>query len=132
MKVITLFRSNLIRRPSIEILNKTLVSQLKIINNKLILIILFSATAQFYKRIKNLGFHFSCKKKEKSLSKKKNLNNRYFFNTFQNIQCYNDMCSLTLHMMYERMAPEDPMRAPTIVIRLLLSIKPSAHRAQPE
>lgn len=30
------------------------------------------------------------------------------------------------------MAPEEPMRAPTMVSKLLLSRKPSAHRAQPE
>lgn len=40
--------------------------------------------------------------------------------------------SLTTHMMQDRMAPEEPMRAPTMVNRLLLSRKPSAHRAQPE
>ena len=38
----------------------------------------------------------------------------------------------TLHMMYERMAPDEPMSAPTIVIRLLFIMKPSAHSAQPE
>ena len=38
----------------------------------------------------------------------------------------------TLHMMYERIAPDEPIRAPTIVIRLLFNMKPSAHRAQPE
>lgn len=39
---------------------------------------------------------------------------------------------IALHMMYERMAPELPIRAPTIVIKLLLSMKPSAHKAHPE
>lgn len=39
---------------------------------------------------------------------------------------------LTTHMMYERMAPEEPIRAPTIVMRLLSSKKPSAQSAHPE
>mgnify|MGYP007004168680 CR=1 FL=1 len=39
---------------------------------------------------------------------------------------------IATHMMYERMAPEAPMRDPTTVIKLLFSIKPSAHSAQPE
>ena len=30
------------------------------------------------------------------------------------------------------MAPEEPMREPTTVIRLLFSMKPSAHSAHPE
>lgn len=40
--------------------------------------------------------------------------------------------SLTTHMMYDKMAPEEPISAPTMVSRLLLSRKPSAHKAQPE
>lgn len=39
---------------------------------------------------------------------------------------------LTTHMMYDRMAPEEPIKAPTMVMRLLFIIKPSAHRAHPE
>lgn len=35
-------------------------------------------------------------------------------------------------MMYERMAPDEPIRAPTIVMRLLFNMKPSAQSAQPE
>ena len=31
-----------------------------------------------------------------------------------------------------RSAPDDPIRAPTTVIRLLFIMNPSAHRAQPE
>lgn len=34
--------------------------------------------------------------------------------------------------MYVSMAPEDPIKEPTMVNRLLLSMKPSATRAQPE
>ncbi len=34
--------------------------------------------------------------------------------------------------MYERIAPEDPIIAPTIVMRELFNMKPSAHSAQPE
>jgi hypothetical protein len=37
-----------------------------------------------------------------------------------------------LHMMYDKMAPELPIKAPTIVIKLLFNMKPSAQRAQPE
>ena len=39
---------------------------------------------------------------------------------------------MATHMMYERMAPEAPIRDPTTVIRLLFNMKPSAHNAQPE
>lgn len=39
---------------------------------------------------------------------------------------------LTTHIIYDRIAPDDPMRAPTMVSRLLLSRKPSAQSAQPE
>lgn len=39
---------------------------------------------------------------------------------------------MALHIMYDRMAPELPMRAPTMVIKLLFSMKPSAQRAHPE
>lgn len=35
-------------------------------------------------------------------------------------------------MMYDKMAPEDPIKEPTIVNKGLPSIKPSAHKAQPE
>ena len=35
-------------------------------------------------------------------------------------------------MMYESIAPEDPMSAPTTVIKLLFNMKPSAHNAHPE
>ena len=38
----------------------------------------------------------------------------------------------TLHMMSVRMAPEDPISAPTTVSSGLSSMKPSAQRAQPE
>lgn len=38
----------------------------------------------------------------------------------------------TLHIMYDKMAPEEPISEPTIVIKLLFSINPSAQRAQPE
>jgi hypothetical protein len=39
---------------------------------------------------------------------------------------------IALHMMYDKMAPELPIKAPTIVIKLLFNMKPSAQRAQPE
>ena len=39
---------------------------------------------------------------------------------------------MALHMMYERMAPEDPMREPTMVNMGLLNMNPSAQRAHPE
>ena len=35
-------------------------------------------------------------------------------------------------MMYERIAPDDPIIAPTIVMRELFNMNPSAHSAQPE
>lgn len=39
---------------------------------------------------------------------------------------------LTLHMMSVRIAPEDPIRAPTMVSNGLSIMKPSAHSAHPE
>ena len=39
---------------------------------------------------------------------------------------------IATHMMCVRMAPEEPMSAPTVVRTGLLSMKPSAHSAQPE
>jgi hypothetical protein len=39
---------------------------------------------------------------------------------------------IALHMMYDRIAPEEPISAPTMVIKLLFSMNPSAHKAQPE
>lgn len=36
---------------------------------------------------------------------------------------------LALHMMYDRMAPEEPMSAPTVVSRSFCSMKPSAQSA---
>ena len=38
---------------------------------------------------------------------------------------------IALHMMYERMPPEEPMSAPVIVRRSFPSMKPSAQSAQP-
>lgn len=38
----------------------------------------------------------------------------------------------TLHMMSVRIAPDEPMRAPTTVSRGLSSMNPSAHSAHPE
>jgi len=39
---------------------------------------------------------------------------------------------MATHMMYERMEPETPIRAPTVVRRGLSSMKPSATSANPE
>lgn len=39
---------------------------------------------------------------------------------------------MALHIIYERIAPEDPTSAPTMVNNGLLSMNPSAHNAQPE
>ena len=39
---------------------------------------------------------------------------------------------MATHMIYERIEPETPMRAPTVVSRELSSIKPSATSAKPE
>ena len=39
---------------------------------------------------------------------------------------------MATHMIYERMEPETPIRAPTVVRRGLSSMKPSATRAKPE
>ncbi len=39
---------------------------------------------------------------------------------------------IALHMMYDRIAPEDPTRAPVMISRLLLSMKPAAAAAHPE
>ena len=39
---------------------------------------------------------------------------------------------MALHMMYERIAPEDPIKEPTIVNIGLANMKPSAHKAHPE
>ena len=39
---------------------------------------------------------------------------------------------MALHMMYDKIAPDEPTKAPTIVRRGLLSMNPSAQRAQPE
>ncbi len=36
------------------------------------------------------------------------------------------------HMMYDRIAPDDPTKAPTTMSRSLLSMKPVAAAAQPE
>jgi hypothetical protein len=36
------------------------------------------------------------------------------------------------HMMYDRIAPELPTKAPVIIIALLCSVKPIAAAAQPE
>ena len=38
---------------------------------------------------------------------------------------------IALHIIYERMPPEKPTRAPTIVRRSFCSINPSAHNAHP-
>ena len=39
---------------------------------------------------------------------------------------------MPLHMMYDRMAPDDPTRAPVIISRLLDSVKPMPQAAHPE
>lgn len=39
---------------------------------------------------------------------------------------------IALHIMYERMAPEEPINDPTIVSIGLESMNPYAHRAHPE
>eukprot|EP00967_Tisochrysis_lutea_P002427 scaffold3029_cov33-Tisochrysis_lutea.AAC.1 len=39
---------------------------------------------------------------------------------------------IATHIMWVRMAPEEPMSAPTVVSSGLSSMKPSAHSAQPE
>ncbi len=47
------------------------------------------------------------------------------------ITFYNDLF-MALHIMYERIAPEDPIKDPTIVSIGLANINPSAQRAHPE
>jgi len=44
---------------------------------------------------------------------------------------YNDLF-MALHIIYERIAPEDPIKDPTIVSIGLANINPSAQRAHPE
>jgi len=39
---------------------------------------------------------------------------------------------IALHMMYERIAPEEPTSAPVMTIAVLCSVKPMAAAAQPE
>jgi hypothetical protein len=39
---------------------------------------------------------------------------------------------IALHIIYDRMAPEEPIREPTIVSMGLANMKPSAHNAHPE
>ncbi len=39
---------------------------------------------------------------------------------------------IALHMMYERIAPDDPTSAPVMIIAVLCSVKPIAAAAQPE
>ncbi len=39
---------------------------------------------------------------------------------------------IALHMMYERIAPEEPTRAPVTINRSFASMKPAAAAAQPE
>jgi hypothetical protein len=39
---------------------------------------------------------------------------------------------MAIHMIYERIAPDAPISEPTVVSSVLLSMKPSAQRAQPE
>lgn len=39
---------------------------------------------------------------------------------------------IALHIMYDKIAPEEPINDPTIVKRLLFNINPSAHNAHPE
>ena len=39
---------------------------------------------------------------------------------------------MALHIMYDKIAPLLPIKAPTIVIKLLFNMKPSAHNAHPE
>ena len=39
---------------------------------------------------------------------------------------------IALHIMYDRIAPDEPMSEPTIVSIGLASMKPYAHNAQPE
>lgn len=44
---------------------------------------------------------------------------------------FNDLF-IALHIMYERIAPEEPINEPTIVSIGFESMKPYAHKAQPE
>lgn len=39
---------------------------------------------------------------------------------------------IALHIIYDKIAPDDPTNAPTIVNNGLSNIKPSAHNAHPE
>lgn len=39
---------------------------------------------------------------------------------------------IALHIMYDRMAPDEPINEPTIVSMGLASMKPYAHNAHPE
>lgn len=39
---------------------------------------------------------------------------------------------IALHMIYVRIAPEEPMTEPQIVNNELFNMKPSAHKAQPD
>ena len=39
---------------------------------------------------------------------------------------------IALHMMYDRMAPDEPTSAPVMIIAVLPSVKPMAAAAQPE
>jgi hypothetical protein len=39
---------------------------------------------------------------------------------------------IALHMMYERIAPDEPTSAPVMIIAVLWSVKPIAAAAQPE
>lgn len=48
-----------------------------------------------------------------------------------NMTLFNDLF-IALHIMYERMAPDDPINEPTIVNMGLESMNPYAHKAQPE
>ena len=39
---------------------------------------------------------------------------------------------IALHIMYDKIAPEEPIKDPTIVNNGLANINPSAHKAHPE
>ena len=50
---------------------------------------------------------------------------------YPKITLYKDLF-IALHIIYDKIAPEDPIKDPTIVNSGFESIKPSAHKAQPE
>lgn len=54
-----------------------------------------------------------------------------FYSIYPKITLNNDLF-IALHIMYDKIAPEDPIKEPTIVKRLLFNINPSAHNAHPE